>query len=185
MAEQPATVVRTERLELHPPAPGDLDALFAINRDPRVWAHYPSLRPTDPESTRGQIARWREEWAATGLSFWAVREAGGRAVLGYGGCGPRAAWWNLGYRLSPAVHGRGYAVELAGEAMCRARTVDPGRPIIARLVEHNAASRRVAVKLGMTLAYRALDAGNPDPTAVRLIYTDRTLSAAQLAAVSG
>jgi hypothetical protein len=37
----------------------------------------------------------------------------------------------------------------------------------------------------MTLAYRALDTGNPDPSAVRLIFADRTLSAAQLADIVG
>jgi RimJ/RimL family protein N-acetyltransferase len=185
VAEDPAAVVRTERLELHPPAPGDLAALFAINREPRVWTHYPSLRQTDPQSTRAQIARWLQEWAAMGLSFWVIREPGASAVVGYGGCAPRPAFWNLGYRLSPAVHGRGYASELAAEALRRARTLDPGRPVIARLVEHNAASRRVAIKLGLTLAYRALDTDNPDPSAVRLIFADRTLSAGQLASVVG
>jgi RimJ/RimL family protein N-acetyltransferase len=102
-------------------------------------------------------------------------------VIGYGGCAARGQAWNVGYRFSPHAHGRGYAAELATEAMRQARAADSTRPIIARLLEHNRASERIAVKLGITLVYRGLDEGNPDPSAVRLIYPDRPLTPEQLA----
>lgn len=37
-------------------------------------------------------------------------------------------------------------------------------------------------RLGLELVHRAPDAGNPDPTAVRLVFADRDLTAAQLEA---
>ena len=177
--------VETERLVLHRPSRHDLDELFAIESDPRVWTHYPSLRHTDLVlrslgQTLSVIDRWLEGWRAHGLDTWTVRLSENSTVIGYGGCSVQGQVWNLGYRLAPGVQGRGYVTELAWAALRQARAVEPERPIIARLLDHNVASQRVAVKLGMALAYRALDQGNPDPSAVRLIYADRTLSAVQL-----
>jgi RimJ/RimL family protein N-acetyltransferase len=176
-------IVETERLALWRPSPRDVDELFAIQSDPRLWWHYPSLRITERSQTVARIERWLDGWRANGLDTWVVRLRGGDALIGYGGCSLRGEVWNLGYRLAPDVHGRGYATELAAEAMRHARALDAGRPIVARLLEHNKASERVAINVGMTLVYRGADAGNPDPSAVRRIYADRTLTAAQLAGV--
>ena len=57
-----------------------------------------------------------------------------------------------------------------------ARTVRPDLPITATILEHNLASRAVVGKSGLVQVWRGPDAGNPDPDAVRLIYTDRQLS---------
>lgn len=40
----------------------------------------------------------------------------------------------------------------------------------------------MAEKVGLSLQYRAPDAGNPDPQAMRLVFADRTLTGTQLAA---
>lgn len=53
-------------------------------------------------------------------------------------------------------------------------------PVVAYLLEHNSASARVAIKLGFDLVHRGPDEGNPDATAIRLIYSDRPLTPAQL-----
>ena len=94
---------------------------------------------------------------------------------------PSAQVWNLGYRLSGDHHGRGYGTELARAARAAAAEVAPERPVIAYLVEHNRASAAVAEKAGLTLVHRAPDAGNPDPSVMRLVYADRALTPAQLA----
>jgi len=151
-----------------------------IASDPRVWTHYPALRHTDPSQTLATIDRWLDGWNTHGLDTWTVRLAESSAVIGYGGCSVRGEVWNLGYRLAPGAQGRGYATELAAAALQQAIAVDPTRPIIARLLEHNTVSERVAAKLGMALVHRAPDAENPNPSAVRLIYSDRPLTAAQL-----
>jgi RimJ/RimL family protein N-acetyltransferase len=180
---RPNADLLTGRLVLCRPSRGDLSELFAIESDPRVWRHYPVLRHADPSQTLAVIDRWLEGWSAHGLDTWTVRLDASPALVGYGGCSVRGEVWNLGYRLSPSVQGRGLATELATAAMRRAIAVGPTRPIIARLLEHNTASQRVAVKLGMELAHRGPDAGNPNSAAMRLIYSDRPLTTAQLSRI--
>lgn len=176
-----ATVL-TDRLRLDRVQPDDLDALFAINTDPRVWQHFPSLRHTDPAQTAAMIEGWRRSWEHAGLGAWTVRTRDDDRVLGYGGCWQLGdTLWNLGYRLAAAEHGRGFATELATAAVDAAREADPARAVIAYLVAHNTASARVAEKVGLTLVDRTPDAGNPDAGVQRLIYADRPLSPAQLA----
>ena len=75
--------------------------------------------------------------------------------------------------------------ERATEAARPAPEAVPAVPVVAYLLEHNHASRRVVDKLGLTLQHRGPDAGNPDPAAVRLVYADRELAADQLAGVMG
>lgn len=107
-------------------------------------------------------------------------------LIGNGGCTLLGGEvWNFGYRLSADHHGKGYATELASAAVERAHAVDPARPVIAYLVEHNRASARVAEKAGLALVHRAADAGNPDPSVQFLFYADRPLTGEQLAAAAG
>jgi hypothetical protein len=65
-----------------------------------------------------------------------------------------------------------------------AHAVDPDRPVIAYLVEHNERSRGRAERSGLSLVWRGPDAGNPDPAAVRLVYADRPLDDDVLARVT-
>jgi RimJ/RimL family protein N-acetyltransferase len=176
----------TERLLLSRPSPMDLDGLFAIESDPRVWTHYPSLRHGEPKRTLALIEHWIGRWEQVGLGPWVVRLKGESRVIGSGGCSLIDEMvWNLGYRFAADVHGRGYATELAVEARRRVRAADPARPLVASLLEHNRASERVALKLGLELVYRGMDSGNPDVSAVRLVYADRPLITAELDTVLG
>lgn len=173
----------TERLRLSRPVPADLDEVFAIQNDPRVWTHFPSLRHTDTTPTLQMMERWERSWNAAGLGSWVVRLRDTGEMVGNGGCSLLGGEvWNLGYRIAADHHGKGYATELAEAAVARAREIAPERPLIAFLVEHNRASAHVAEKLGLELVHRAPDAGNPDPDVMRLVYSDRPLTAAQLAA---
>jgi RimJ/RimL family protein N-acetyltransferase len=115
------------------------------------------------------------QFAAHGLGYWSVRDAEAGPVVGRGGCAvpDHGRWWNLYYRFDTAVQRRGYAAEMARAALDAAHEVDPERPVVAYLLEHNTASRRTAERLGLVLAWRGPDRPNPDPTAVRLVYADR------------
>ncbi|AZH77383.1 GNAT family N-acetyltransferase [Microbacterium sp. Y-01] len=176
----------TPRLRLSRPTADDLEDLFAISSDPRVWTHYPSLRHRRREETAARMAHWEESWETAGLGSWSVRLRATGELIGNGGCTLLGGEvWNLGYRLSADHHGKGYATELASAAVERAHAVDPARPVIAYLVEHNRASARVAEKAGLALVHRTADAGNPDPSVRRLVYADRPLTGAQLAAAAG
>ncbi len=125
---------------------------------------------------------WFSAWDRDGLGPWVVRSPGDRAIIGYGGCSiKRDLMWNLGYRFAYESQGHGFATELSLEAIRQAKRSRPGLPIVAYLVEHNLASARVAEKVGLTLVHRGVDAGNPDPTAIRVAYSDRQLTPVQLA----
>jgi len=184
----PGQGTRTERLLLHPSEEADLPELHALQSDPRVWGHLPSGRFVDADETRSWLETQRGRWRENGLDTWTVRDAQSGEFHGYGGCSLRggpaeeARFWNLGYRLRPEVHGRGLATELSRAAVARARGLRPEVPVVAYLLEHNGASAAVARKVGLELRHRAPDAGNPDPEAVRLVFSDRPLTAAQLAA---
>jgi RimJ/RimL family protein N-acetyltransferase len=177
-------VVKTERLVLSRPFRADLDGLFAIESDPRVWSHYPSLRHREPDQTLALIERWSRQWADIGFGPWVARLQDESRVIGSGGCSlTGGVVWNLGYRFAADVHGRGYATELAREAIRHARAINPELPVIASLLEHNIASERVALKLELERVYRAPDSGNPDPSAIRLVYADRPLTDTQLSMI--
>jgi RimJ/RimL family protein N-acetyltransferase len=174
---------QTDRLELNRPTSDDLHELFAICSDPRVWSHFPSLRHTDLAQSASMLDRWMNNWDSDGLGTWVARAKGEPSIIGYGGCGKlHNEVWNLGYRFAARAHGRGYATELAQEALRHAKRVAPDIPVVAYLLEHDKASERVAQKLGMQLVHRGPDAGNPDSAAIRLVYATQRLSANQLTA---
>lgn len=185
---------RTARLWLDEPVDGDAEALFAIHNDPASWWHFPSGLVTDPAAGATMVGASRRRFERDGLAYWSVRDAEGGPVIGRGGCvvpdealGGRG-WWNLYYRFDQRVLGRGYAAEMGESALEAAHDVAPERPVLAFLLEHNAASRRTAEKLGLRLVWRGPDDGNPDPDAVRLVFLDREpddVFVAEVAAAEG
>lgn len=166
--------VRTPRLWLDLPVAADAERLLAIHADPASWVHLPSGAMTDPDGGRLMVAESARQFARDGLGYWSVRDVADGPVIGRGGCAvPEGRpWWNLYYRLAGAAVGRGYATELARAALANAREVEPDRPVLAYLLEHNVGSRRTAEKAGLDLVWRGPDEGNPDPEAVRLVYLD-------------
>lgn len=183
MSEDTADGTGLDDVRLDPPMAADVEAMHAIYHDPRVWTHLPSGRHTELDTTASMVTSWIEAWERDGLAAWIVRDARSGDVQGHVGCSlKRGAFWNLGYRLAVEAQGRGIARRVSAVAVRRAQLVDPDLPVVASLLEHNRASARVAESCGLTLRYRAPDAGNPDPDAIRLVYADRVLSDAQLRA---
>lgn len=174
-------IIATKRLFLDRPTTEDAAGLHVICSDPRVWTHFPSLRHSEIEQTRQMLDRWIASWERDELGTWILRIPGSQTIVGYGGCSiKQGAFWNLGYRFAFDAQGQGYATELSFEAVRQAKMTLPGLHIVAYLLEHNIASARVAEKVGLSLAHRGIDAGNPDPNAIRLVYADRRLSPEEL-----
>ncbi|MFE5776039.1 GNAT family N-acetyltransferase [Brachybacterium sp. NPDC056505] len=179
----------TERLDLHVPRLSDLPELHALYADPRVWEHFPQLRHTDEQDTRTMLEHWIAQWERDGLGTWIVRPRGEGELLGNAGCSLRGAvdeaakgarFWNLGYRFRPEAQGQGFAREAARAAIEAARAAAADVPVVAFLLEHNEASAALARRLGLVQRHRGPDAGNPDPSAVRLVFSDRELSDEEL-----
>jgi RimJ/RimL family protein N-acetyltransferase len=178
--------VVTPRLQLDAVIPDDLDAHLSLMSDPGSWAPLPSGRHTDPAKTADGIRQSIGHWERDGLGYWTARlradmpeaELTAGTMVGTGGCAVRAgtSWWNLYYRLRPRAWGLGLAAEMVTASLDAAHSVDPDRPVIAYLVEHNVQSRGRAERSGLSLVWRGPDSGNPDPAAVRLVYADRPLS---------
>lgn len=130
------------------------------------------------------------QWRRDGLGYWVARlrhplgQLPAGAFVGVGGCAFDAHKdaWNLYYRFRPESHGHGLATELANAAIAAAHRVAPERPVVASLVEHNAASKTTAERAGLRLQWRGPDASNPG--AVRLVLADRALDADQLSLFS-
>jgi RimJ/RimL family protein N-acetyltransferase len=132
------------------------------------------------------MERYVTGWREHGLDVWVARQRssdGAGALVGMGGCSLRDdRAWNLYYRLEPHAQGRGYAQELITAARAAAAETRPELPVVAYLLEHNTGSRRAAERAGLELVWRGPDAGNPDRSAVRLVYADRQLNPETLAA---
>jgi RimJ/RimL family protein N-acetyltransferase len=176
--------LRTGRLRLNAVTRDDLGQVHELHADPQVWRHFPAGRHGTRERTAEYIAQIERDWAADGLGYWAARPAGhphevpaGGTLIGVGGCAVRhKAVWNLYYRLAPAAQGRGFAAEIAAAACDAAASLRPDLPVVAFLLEHNRGSKATAERVGLQLAWRGPDIGNPDATAIRLIYANRPLA---------
>ncbi|MDC7121116.1 GNAT family N-acetyltransferase [Cellulomonas fimi] len=177
--------VRTARLRLDAVRVDDSEAVFALNADARLWEHLPSGRHTSVDQTRTQLERYATAWDDDGLGYWTARDREDDRVVGIGGVTLREGTvWNVYYRFAVEAQGRGLAHELASAALDAARAVRPDVPVVAYLLEHNTASRRLAERLGLTLVWRGPDVGNPDPDAVRLVLADRPLDEDALAVMT-
>lgn len=173
-------------LSLHPLCLDDLASFHELHADPRVWEHLPSGQHTTLDRSRQDLAALAAEWVAVGLSYWAVRDAqGGLAAVGGARLIGQGTVWNLYYRVAPRYWGCGIAAKVAHRAVEAARRLQPHLPIVAYLLEHNTASKRIAEQvLASPVRWRGPDAGNDDPHAVRLVYSDRPLDDAALRVVT-
>jgi RimJ/RimL family protein N-acetyltransferase len=165
----------TARLSLRAVRARDVDHIYWLNSEPRVWAHRPSGVHASREQAETQVTAYIAAWDRDGLGCWAARTHDGTFV-GIGGCSVKdGVGWNVYYRFLPEVQGRGYEPELVRAAVVAASLVRPELPIVALIQEDNASFRAAAENAGLTEVWRVPHAGNRDPGAVRLVYADRDL----------
>jgi len=129
-----------------------LEGLHLVFSDPRTWEHLPSGRHTSYATTAALVDRCAESWDEFGLGPWAVLEDG--AFVGMGGVNMSLGGlaWNLGFRLSPAVWGRGLASSVARAGVAAARELGTV-PVTARVLVANPASQRVVQRVGLSLVW--------------------------------
>ncbi len=153
MLNENNTQLETERLLLRPMLDTDLDALLLIFIDPSVMAGF-----NHPPFTREQMQRWlqrnldHQDQFGYGLFSVILKESGeligdcgleqmedqGAAELGYDF---RSEYWNHGYATEAARAVRKYAFDVLKLPR-----------LISLIRVGNLSSRRVAEKVGMTLA---------------------------------
>lgn len=176
---------QTGRLDLHALAMEHLAPVHAVYGDPATWIHLPQGRHTTAEATAEMIAKAESSWRDHGLGYWSLvlrAQLPGSPlrpgdVVGTGGVSAvEGDLWNLGYRLTPDAWGHGLAGEVVREALACARTVAPSRPVVARILSENSASRRVAERAGMILIREEIESSGPAAGQRRLTFSDRQLS---------
>jgi RimJ/RimL family protein N-acetyltransferase len=146
--------VETERLVLRDWAAGDSEPFAALNADPRVMEFFP--RPLSREESDRFIAAAREAICVRGYGLYAAEEKTAGRFIGYVGLAPvgfQAPFTpatEVGWRLSRASWGNGYATEAARAVVVHAFAQLGFEELVSFTAEWNARSRRVMEKIGMT-----------------------------------
>ncbi|HEX6291522.1 MAG TPA: GNAT family N-acetyltransferase [Herpetosiphonaceae bacterium] len=155
MVDPQVTILETERLILRRLTMDDLDALFALYRDPEIRKYFPEGTLTY-EETREELA-WIIDvyYGQHGFGLWAtIHKVTGQFI---GRCGllpwtiEGRAEVEVAYLLAKAYWGQGLATEAARAIASYAFEHLPIERLICLIDPENDASRRVAQKLGMTL----------------------------------
>ena len=155
----------TERLTGRRPEPGDLDDYVRIFTDPRVEEDLWPAALRTPEKVaailKGSIAHW-DRW---GFGTWTVLERGSGRVVGRVGIEHTSKFEHpeveLEWFIDPGAWGRGYATEMAQEAVRAAFTTLGLDTLISYTTPDNHASQAVMRKLGMTYEADVENAGMP------------------------
>ncbi len=165
-------------LELHSPRcvlrqwkGSDLAPWVEMNADPEVRRYFPSLH--DTEQALAEAGRCRDAIAQRGWGLWALELPGEFAFAGFVGLNvphydaPFVPAVEIGWRLTRAAWGRGYATEASRAALEFAFARLGLHEVIAIAVPTNEPSLRVMQRLGMVhdpagdFEHPRIDAGHP------------------------
>jgi [ribosomal protein S5]-alanine N-acetyltransferase len=146
----------TDRLVMRPFREDDADAVFAMFGDPDVGRFVGGAHATRGASV-DLVARNREHQERHGFAYWAVEERDSGALVGEVGLqlleqtGPDV---EIGWVIAKPAWGRGYATEAAAAWLAAGLGPLGLDEVIAVVRPQNAASHRVAQRLGMRRAGR-------------------------------
>lgn len=149
MATYEVPRLSTDRLLLREWQPQDVDGYAALMADPEV-ARYIGGVMDRPESWRS-MAMHAGHWMLRGYGQWAVERVSDGEFLGRVGLFSPEGWLGLeiGWALARHAWGNGYATEAAISVMRWTWEVLDTRTLISVIHPENAASMRVAERLGM------------------------------------
>lgn len=136
-------LLETDRLIMRPHVRGDFDESFAMWSDPEV-IRFIGGQPFSRGEVWARLMRYAGHWALLGFGYWVVRDKQRGRFLGEVGFAdfqrqiepPLEGTPEIGWALSPAAHGRGYATEAVRAALrwadaqwaCRLRDTPETRP---------------------------------------------------------
>ncbi|MFJ4163995.1 GNAT family N-acetyltransferase [Microbacterium sp. NPDC089698] len=141
----------TPRLRFREMEDGDLGAMAALLGDPEVMAFYPS--PKSRNESAEWIANQRRRYEQDGHGLWIIETPEGEFL---GDCGITWQTYNgipvreVGYHVRADRQGEGLATEAAQACVDVVRREFAPTTLTAIIHPQNAASLRVAAKLGMT-----------------------------------
>jgi RimJ/RimL family protein N-acetyltransferase len=150
----PLPDVTTDRLDLRRSQSDDLDELAGVFANREVW-QFPYGRAFSRDETAGFLDAQIREWEERGFGCWIARERARNRVIGYVGISvpmflpeilPAV---EVGWRLDPAVWGKGFASEGALAALEASFTTLGLGEVCSVPQADNPASSRVCDRIGM------------------------------------
>lgn len=145
--------LETQRLILRGFCEKDKDAYAEMCADLEVMRYIGNGQPLSRSEAWRNMAMMLGHWQLRGYGMWAVVERSGGEMIGRIGCWQPEGWpgFETGWTLRRAYWGRGLATEAARAAVNYAFYELQQSHVISLIRPENAASRRVAEKLGEKL----------------------------------
>lgn len=152
--------VTTERLSLRMLRESDFEEYAAIHMDEDVTRYTARMRFERLDAWR-HLAMILGHWELRGFGMWGVFERETEQLVGRVGFYQPETWpdFELGWTIGKAFWGRGYAPEAAGVCLDYAFDVMEKKRVISLIDPANAASIRVAEKIGETLTDERFETG--------------------------
>ena len=139
--------LETERLVLRRWHEGDRAGFAAMNADPQVMEHFPSVYTR--ERSDMVMDAIEQGFEAHGFGLWALEERASGALLGMAGLqhvpflAPFTPAVEVGWRLVPSAWGRGFATEAATAALAHGFEAAGLAEIVAMTAPANTRSQAV------------------------------------------
>jgi RimJ/RimL family protein N-acetyltransferase len=152
LAEMSLPDFQTERLLLRGRRLADTQACLEMDREPEVLRFVDDVPWAEPAAHRAFIEARTLGPYAEGLGYWTILDGASRSFVGWvlliplDAQGPQI---EIGWRVRREAWGRGYATEAARPVLRHGFATLGVAEIVADIDERNAASIRVAEKLGM------------------------------------
>ena len=148
--------IDTPRLRLREFRATDLDDYVASVGDPDVMKYIGDGAPMGREDAWRSMAVMSGHWNLRGYGLWAIEEKATGRVLGRVGYFYPEGWPSeeIGWLLRRDAWGHGYATEAASAALAQGRGLLGLDRVIAIIQPENAASIRLALRLGGALDRR-------------------------------
>ncbi len=145
--------LETERLLMRRFTQDDFEPLAAIHADPMVMRYLGDGKPLAPAQTWLAMASYLGHWELRGYGLWAVEEKATRRFIGRIGLLNPEGWPSLeiAWTLGRERWGNGFATEGARAALDFAFSKLKLDHLISIIHPDNAASIRVAIRIGETL----------------------------------
>lgn len=163
MARTSPPEIETPRLRLREFRASDLDDYAEPLGDPEVMKYVGDGAPISREDAWRSMAAMSGHWNLRGFGLWAVEEKATGRLLGRVGYYFPEGWpaEEIGWLLRRDAWGRGYATEAARAALAHGRALLGLDRVIAIIQPENAASVRLALRLGGALDRRIELRGRP------------------------
>jgi RimJ/RimL family protein N-acetyltransferase len=144
------TTLETERLTLRQFRESDLDAYAEMSADPDVMRFIGDRKLMTRSEAWRHMAMALGHWQLRGYGWWAVEERASRTMVGRAGIWRPEGWPGLeaAWTLRRAYWGNGYATEAARASLGFAFSQLQAAHVISLIDPANAASIRVAERVG-------------------------------------